>query len=86
MAVAVEQRALCRDGLERPVRRWLERCPDHGRPVAFSLGDRRHRGIFTGLDADGSLVLEDDAGAARTVTMAEAMAALQAGKRRHAHV
>ncbi len=77
--------AWSRDGLERSVRRWLERCPDHGQPVAFAIGDRMHRGIFTGLDANGSLVLEEGGGAARTVTMAEAMAALQDDKGRHVH-
>ena len=76
-----------RDGLERLVRRWLERCPDHGQPLAVSLGDRMLRGTFVNLDANGALVLEDDAGAAAaTVTMADAMAALQGEQGRRADV
>ncbi len=74
--------AWSRDGLQRPVRQWLERCPDHGQAVAFSVGDRMHRGVFVNLDANGGLILRDDRGATeRTVTMAEAMAAVPGDKR-----
>ena len=63
-----------REGLGRTIERWLERCPDRGRPVALPLGDRRFEGVLAGLDEHGGLVL-DDGGTARTVTIAQAIAA-----------
>lgn len=43
--------------------RWTERALGLGLEVELDTGDRRQRGRFLGIDADGSVVLEDDRGA-----------------------
>jgi BirA family transcriptional regulator, biotin operon repressor / biotin---[acetyl-CoA-carboxylase] ligase len=52
-----------RDGFS-PVRAaWLAR--GLGREVTVNLGDRRERGIFRGLDADGAMILGTNDGTRR---------------------
>jgi BirA family biotin operon repressor/biotin-[acetyl-CoA-carboxylase] ligase len=41
-----------------PVREaWLAFAPASGTEVSVTMGDRQHRGVFDGLDADGAMLL-----------------------------
>lgn len=46
---------------------WSRRDALLGRRIEVADGDRLHRGIMRGVAADGSLALEDDAGAVRSL-------------------
>lgn len=50
---------------------WLERAGPEGETLAISAGSGRVEGRFAGLDADGSLLLRDDAGRAQRFTFGD---------------
>ena len=57
-----------RDGLSPFVQAWRDADALHGVEARVSLGDKQHRGIARGIDADGALVLETPAGVLRFIS------------------
>jgi BirA family biotin operon repressor/biotin-[acetyl-CoA-carboxylase] ligase len=57
-----------REGLLPFVQAWRDADALHGTETRVSLGDKQHRGIARGIDADGALVLETPAGVVRFIS------------------
>jgi BirA family biotin operon repressor/biotin-[acetyl-CoA-carboxylase] ligase len=57
-----------RDGLLPFVPAWRDADALHGAETRVSLGDKQHRGIARGIDADGALMLETPSGVLRFVS------------------
>ena len=57
-----------REGLAPFVQAWRDADALHGAEARVSLGDKQHRGIARGIDADGALVLETPGGVLRFIS------------------
>jgi BirA family biotin operon repressor/biotin-[acetyl-CoA-carboxylase] ligase len=57
-----------REGLLPFVQPWRDADALHGSEIRVSIGDKQHRGIARGIDADGALVLEMPAGILRFIS------------------
>ncbi len=58
-------------GFEAIRRAWLARAGAIGEPMAVHAGDTRVQGLFAGLDVDGALLLDDEAGRRRRFTFGD---------------
>jgi BirA family biotin operon repressor/biotin-[acetyl-CoA-carboxylase] ligase len=59
------------DGFPTIREAWLLRAAGRGRRIVVRLADGDVDGVFEALDADGSLILRDDAGARRLISAGE---------------
>ena len=57
-----------RDGLLPFVQAWRDADALHGAETRVSLGDKQHRGIARGIDAEGALMLETPTGVLRFIS------------------
>jgi BirA family biotin operon repressor/biotin-[acetyl-CoA-carboxylase] ligase len=57
-----------RDGLLPFMQAWRDADALHGAEARVSLGDKLHRGIARGIDAEGALMLETPAGVLRFIS------------------